>query len=281
MNNDNSNTGISRRQALAGVAVVGAAGVGFIVMNDDEGGEDTLSGSNNGTSSLDSEPPDTDTETEPGSTETESNGGSSNTVAAPEYATVSGDGSVSLGENLAEENQLDVSGDVIAPYLYKGKVEIIEPKNTISPDWSEEAYFTKVWNGETEIGGELENHTIDTDPRRIDPTNDHIDVYMVHLIEDASTDDPTLRVDVFVDEQYRETVDTLNLAWGHDWEHFREYEFQEIDGSDGVYMDQIYDEDVRRLRGSSDSEAELNVAVGNFDDGEVEYSDDFIGVTAR
>jgi len=281
MNNDNSNTGISRRQALAGVAVVGAAGVGFIVMNDDEGGEETLSGSNNGTNSLASEPPDTDTETEPGSTETESNGGSSNTVAAPEYVRINNDGSVSLGENLTEDNQLDVSGDVIAPYLYKGAAEISEPKNSVSPDWSEEAHFTKVWNGETEIGGELENHTIDTDPRRIDPTNDHIDMYMVPLIEDASTDDPTLRVDVFVDEQYRETVDTLNLAWGHEWDHFREYEFQEIDGSDGVYMDQIYDEDVRRLRGSSDSEAELNVAVGNFDDGEVEYSDNFIGVTAR
>jgi hypothetical protein len=87
---------------------------------------------------------------------------------------------------------------------------------------------------------------------------------------------------MYVDEQFRDNDNQLNLAWGHDWEHFREYEFQKIEGSDGVYMDTVRDDDTRRLQKYGDGGgAELNVAVGTFDEGDIPYSDDFVGVTMR
>lgn len=50
----------------------------------------------------------------------------------------------------------------------------------------------------------------------------------------------SLKAFIFVDEDWKTEFGNLNIAWGRSYEHFKEYQFNEV--SPGVYMDSIDDD---------------------------------------
>lgn len=92
----------------------------------------------------------------------------------------------------------------------------------------------------------------------LDPTDGVPDAFIVPVFED---DQERVRAEVYVDKDFRESTETINIAWGEDLKYFKEYDF-ETEIFPGIYRDVVYDEDYNRYLAKVGTAA--GVGVGNF-----------------
>lgn len=81
-------------------------------------------------------------------------------------------------------------------------------------------------------------------------------------------DQDRIRAEIFVDNDFKEIAgQETNIAWGENWENFREFEFEEVE--DNVYRDTVEADYVERMVHGA-PEQDVNIAVGTFSQEEIE-----------
>ena len=138
-------------------------------------------------------------------------------------------------------------------------------------EFMKEFYFIGVFDGNTftfsEDDGGNEVFRISSE---LQPGDGVINAYIVAKAVEVD-DMKKIEANIYIDEDFRsESSDDLNIAWGVDWENFREFEFDEV--APGIYKDSIMADHVHRFVHGSDI-SDANIAVGTFDQEEIEEQD--------
>lgn len=134
----------------------------------------------------------------------------------------------------------------------------------------ESAYFYGIYRGDGFTWGYKEETS--TKMRmfpRIVPSDRILDVYMVGAIRNPSTN-PELVVDIYADDDFRKSIEPINIAWGTEWtDNFRQFSPNEIEPV--IFRDTITDKDVTRFKDSGEGhEGEANIMIGDFSQSDIE-----------
>jgi len=108
--------------------------------------------------------------------------------------------------------------------------------------------------------------------QRLDPSDDVMNGFIFPYITDPNTDEEEMVMEIYLDEEFIEEHDELNIAWnGFDYHDSREFDPEEI--RDGIYKDNVKIEDFRDRSAEAPYGATMseNIVVGNFDPENVEY----------
>ncbi|MDY6770571.1 MAG: hypothetical protein SV186_01290 [Candidatus Nanohaloarchaea archaeon] len=81
---------------------------------------------------------------------------------------------------------------------------------------------------------------------RLDPDDGVMQGYLAPRMM-GPKENPRLRVDIYLDQDFREQLDNVSIMWGPrlSTATIRPYQFNEV--AEGVYMDTIYENDTRRF----------------------------------
>lgn len=177
----------------------------------------------------------------------------------------------------------DVGLDVNKPQEVQEQTETLNNGFRLETgQYTEEVYLTGVYRGQAFYGVDNETNPHMRITRNITAGNGIIEAYIVgHMTERDGN--RVFAAEVFIDEEFRNEVKTVNLAWGNSFsDNFREYDFTTV--QEGIYKDVVYDPDVSRFQeDGQNSGKEANVAVGNFSQTDVSEQrvDGLTFITAR